>query len=313
MGTLSWGRRYLMVRPDHYRIAYAINPFMDLLDQPDRRLALEQWSVLASTLAELGARVEVMEQRPDSPDMVYAMNLGLVVADRAAPRSPGSGPARTAPAGTTARAVMSHMRYPQRRQETSSARGWFADHDMHVDVIGADGVGPCFEAGDAFPWAGELVVASGPRTDALAHKALALELGVRVRGLRIVHPAMYHLDLAFCPLDTEHALVCPAAFDPPSARALLDRIPHPHVLSVEEALSMCANSVVVDRTVVMPTCPARVRASLDAAGFTVQVVDVSQFHKGGGSIRCLTNPLDITYGRDLEIVPGGEVTGFVSA
>ncbi len=37
------------------------------------------------------------------------------------------------------------------------------------------------------------------------------------------------------------------------------------------------------------------------------LVDVSEFHKGGGSIRCLTNPVDITLGRDLLVVPGGEV------
>jgi len=37
------------------------------------------------------------------------------------------------------------------------------------------------------------------------------------------------------------------------------------------------------------------------------LVDVSEFHKGGGSIRCLTNPLDVLVGRDLPAVPGGAV------
>jgi hypothetical protein len=37
---------------------------------------------------------------------------------------------------------------------------------------------------------------------------------------------------------------------------------------------------------------------------------VSEFHKGGGSIRCLTNPLDIVVGRDLDLVPGGQVSTF---
>jgi hypothetical protein len=37
------------------------------------------------------------------------------------------------------------------------------------------------------------------------------------------------------------------------------------------------------------------------------IVDVSEFHKGGGSIRCLTNPTDIVLGRDLPSIPGGEV------
>jgi len=57
----------------------------------------------------------------------------------------------------------------------------------------------------------------------------------------------------------------------------------------------------------MPGCPDRVRAELEAAGFEVVVLDLSEFHKGGGSVRCLTNPVDVRLGRDLVHVPGGEV------
>ncbi|MFL6134707.1 MAG: amidinotransferase, partial [Nocardioidaceae bacterium] len=89
--------------------------------------------------------------------------------------------------------------------------------------------------------------------------------------------------------------------------ALLGLVPEPLVLSEEEALTFCANSVVVGRTVLMPACPPRVRAQLEAWGFDVVVVDVGEFHKGGGSIRCMTNPLDVVLGRDLSAVRGGEV------
>ncbi len=95
------------------------------------------------------------------------------------------------------------------------------------------------------------------------------------------------------------ALVCPAAFDPASVRVLMDLVPDPILLSEGEALTFCANSVVVGRTVVMPACPDRVRLELERRGFTVEIVDVSEFHKGGGSVRCMTNPLDISIGRDL--------------
>ena len=69
----------------------------------------------------------------------------------------------------------------------------------------------------------------------------------------------------------------------------------------------CANSVVVGRDIVMPACPDRVAAELERRGMRVRLVDVSEFHKGGGSIRCLTNPLDIVVGRDLDLVPGGRL------
>ncbi|MCD4533274.1 arginine deiminase-related protein [Nocardioides sp. cx-169] len=289
---LAWGRHYAVVEPTHFRIDYAINPFMDPDVQPDPARASDQWQALVGTLRGLGARVDVLAQREDAPDMVYAMNLGLGLV------RPGGDP----------HVVMSHMRYPQRRMETGSAQQWFAGRGWTTSYVGREGVGAHLEAGDAFAFGDALVVGYGPRTEELALKHLALELGVRVRGLRLTHPGMYHLDLAFCPLDSRRALVCPAALDAPSARALMELVPEPLVLTEQEALTtFAANSIVVGRTVVMPACPTRVRAQLESWGFEVVVVEVSEFHKGGGSVRCLTNPLDITLGRDLPVLARGEV------
>ncbi|MCW2851761.1 MAG: amidinotransferase, partial [Nocardioides sp.] len=39
---LAWGRHYVAVEPTHFRIDYAINPFMDPEVQPDPVLAMEQ-------------------------------------------------------------------------------------------------------------------------------------------------------------------------------------------------------------------------------------------------------------------------------
>ncbi len=294
MGTqLQWGQKYLMVEPDHFRIDYAINPFMHLDDQPDADAARAESRAIRRAVEDAGGTVERLAQRADSPDMVYAMNLGLAL------ESGDEG----------GRVVLSHMRYAQRRQETGTAAEWFAAHDFVSSYVGRDGVGAHLEAGDAFAWRGELVVGFGPRTEELALKHLATDLDVAVRGVRITHPAMYHLDLAFCPLDDERAMVCPDALDPASAEALLALVPEPLVLSEQEALStFCANSVVVGRTVIMPACPDRVRAQLEDWGFDVVIVATPEFVKAGGSIRCLTNPLDVRLGRDLVRVGGGRVT-----
>ena len=289
---LEWGRRYVMVRPDHFRIEYAINPYMDPSDQPDPRRARGQWVDLLATIEALGGTVEVVPQRADSPDMVYAMNLGLGVVR-----------------GDGAHVVMSHMRYAERRMEARSAEPWFERSGRTTAYVGRDGVGAYLEAGDVFAWRDGLVAGFGPRTEELALKHLATDLGVRVRGVRLTHPAMYHLDLAFCPLDDRRALVAPGAFDGVSASALMELVPEPLVLTDDEALTtFCANSIVIGRTVVMPEgSPERVKAQLTDWDFEVVEVDVSEFHKGGGSIRCLTNPVDITLGRDVPMLPGGQV------
>ncbi|MCW2807118.1 MAG: amidinotransferase [Marmoricola sp.] len=291
---LAWGRDYLLVEPDHFRVDYAINPFMHLDDQPDPVRTRDQWLALVAAIEAAGGTVKVMPQLPDAPDMVYAMNLGLAL--------------EAAEEGEASQVVLSHMLHPQRRMETPAASEWFAAQGFDRRTIGRDGVGAHFEAGDAFAWRGELVVGYGPRTEELGLKHLSGELGVSVRGIRITNPAMYHMDIGFCPLDDTRAMVCPDAYDEASAVALLALVPEALVLTEEEALTFCANSIVIGRTVVMPACPDRVRTQLEEWGFEVVVVEVGEFLKGGGAIRCLTNPLDVRLGRDLAPVAGGRVT-----
>ena len=184
--ALTWGRHYLMVEPNHFRVDYAINPFMHLDDQPDPVRAREQWLALVAAIEAAGGTVEVLPQLPDAPDMVYAMNLGLALEE-------ADGSARASCSRTCA------TRSAGWRRPTAEA--WFAGHGFTRRSIGRDGVGAHFEAGDAFAWRGELVVGYGPRTEELALKHLATDLGVSVRGIRITHPGMYHMDLGFCPLD----------------------------------------------------------------------------------------------------------------
>jgi len=265
---------------------------MHLDDQPDPLRARHQWLDVVAAIEAAGGTVEVLPQLPEAPDMVYAMNLGLALQETG---------------GDASRVVLSHMRYPQRRMETPEADSWFAEHGFVRRSVGRDGVGAHFEAGDAFAWRGELVVGYGPRTEELALKHLATDLGVSVRGIRITHPGMYHMDIGFCPLDETRAMVCPAAYDDASAAALLDLVPEPLVLTEEEGLAFCANSIVLGRTIVMPACTDRVRRQLETWGFEVVVVEVGEFLKGGGAIRCMTNPLDVRLGRDLALT-GSRVT-----
>jgi N-dimethylarginine dimethylaminohydrolase len=268
---LSWGRRYLMCRPEHFRVDYAINPWMDVDAPVDADLALAQWDLLAATIERAGAQVERIAQLPGNPDMVYAMNYGFVDGDHVA---------------------LSSFRFAERTAEADAAEWWFGEAGLRTTRVADAGVG-AFEAGDAFLVGDSLLVADGPRTDRATHAVLSQELGVRVATVRVVHPALYHLDLSFCPLDERRAIVAPAAWDAAGQATVARLVPEPLIIDEHEAFTFCANSVVVGDVVVMPSgTPARVARQLEAWGFSVEMVDVSELHKGGGSIRCMTLPLD---------------------
>jgi N-dimethylarginine dimethylaminohydrolase len=270
MAELAWGRRYLMCPPLHFGVLYEINPWMSRRVTVDVDAANEQWSRLVATLRDAGAEVIVMEPGPDVPDMVFTANAGLV-----------SGPTF----------VPAHFRHPQRQPETEIFASWFEENGWTVDRLPSDldheG------AGDALPFNGILLSGYRIRSDAAAGQVLSEKLGAPVRAIELVDERMYHIDLTFCPLDDRRALCAPLGWDAYGRRVVEALVPEPLWLEDDEALSFCANSVVVGRRVVMGTVPPRVGRALEAWGFEVVECPVGEFLKAGGGGRCLTLALDV--------------------
>jgi arginine dihydrolase len=275
---LAWGRRYLMCPPQHFGVLYEINPWMHREVAVDPDTAAAQWEGLAAILRSAGAEVEVMAPHPEVPDLVFTANAGLVNA------APGGG-----------RFVPAHFRHPERQPETPVNAAWFAERGWTVDRLpdDLDHEG----AGDALPFTpagGRTVLLSGYsfRSDASAATELTRLLGCPVRPVQLVDPRLYQLDLTFCPLDDRRAIVAPLGWDAYGRRVVEALVPEPLVLTDDEALSFCANSVVVDRTIVMPATPPRVGRQLEDWGFEVVECRIDEFLKAGGGCRCLTLALD---------------------
>ena len=276
MPELSWGRRYLMCPPHHFGVLYEINPWMHKEVTVTHDTAVEQWEHLADNLRVAGAEVVTMEPRPEVPDLVFTANAGIVNGNQFVP---------------------SHFRHPERRRETEIDAAWFAAEGFRVDRLPTDldheG------AGDALPFtpAGhETVLVSGYsfRSDAAAVTVLGGLVGCPIKAVQLIDPRLYHVDLTFCPLDERRAICAPMGWDSYGRKVIEALVPEPLWLEDAEALSFCANSVVVGSTVVMPSTPPRVGRQLEAWGFTVVESPVDEFLKAGGGCRCLTLALDVT-------------------
>ena len=269
--TLAWGRRFLMCPPAHFEVTYEINPWMHTEVRVDRDRAMAQWEALSATLRAAGAEVEVLEPQPGLPDLVFTANAGVINGRQFVP---------------------ARFRHEQRRAEVPVNVAWFAAHGFRVDEL-PEGVAH-EGAGDALPFRDVLVSGYRSRSDAAAHRHLSRLTGAPVRSVELVDPRLYHLDLTFCPLDDRRAMVAPLGWDGYGARVVEALVPEPLVLEDDEALSFCANSVVVETTVVMPACPPRVGRRLESWGLDVAVSPVDEFLKAGGGCRCLTLALDVS-------------------
>jgi N-dimethylarginine dimethylaminohydrolase len=269
---LDWGRRYLMCPPDAFGVVYEINPWMRTDVPVDQDLAHRQWQALVETLRRAGAEVATLSPVQGLPDMVFTANAGLVDGQRFVP---------------------SRFRHLERRPESAHAVMWFRRQGFALTQLPSHAV-QCFEgAGDALPFRGQLVAGHRFRSDQGAHAQLANLLGVSVVSLELVDPRFYHVDLTFCPLDARRAIIYPQGWAAPTRARIQQLVPEPLVLEPDEALTFCANSVVVGTTVIMPACPARVGRRLERWGFDVCVCPVDEFLKAGGGVRCLTLALDV--------------------
>ena len=278
---LSWGRRFLLCPPLHFDVTYRINPWMGSGRPVDPDKALTQWQGLADGLRAAGATVVELPPAPGLPDLVFTANAGIV---------------------DDGRVLVSRFRHAARQGESAVVARWFAEAGFDVEPIAAPLVHE--GAGDALPFRATsgrtvLVGGHGPRTQRAAHEHVARRLGVEVLPVGLVDERLYHLDMTFCPIDDRHTLIVPEAWDGEGRRRMGELVPDPLVLGREEAYRFMANAVVVGDVVFMPACTPEVERRLAAWGYVVVVVDLSEFHKAGGSLRCLTLALDV----DLEGAP----------
>lgn len=264
--------KVLMCLSPYYRVNYEINPWMKKDNQPVLDKALEQHLNLLGVYVKLGVRVEMLESVENLPDMVFTAN---------------------AAAGKDGLFVLSNFRHAERRLEQEYYKRWFLDHGFDVLLLPPH---IYFEGqGDFITLEEAHCFGYGIRSsiEALERIQKHLKLSKKIVSLRLVDDRFYHLDTCFMyikPLDA--ILYYPAAFDYESKRRIKEFRAEKIEVTEEEALTFVCNGVYVGKTVILGSKIERIEKLLRDKGLEVVTVDVSEFKKAGGSVRCLTLFLD---------------------
>lgn len=280
MSTHTWPRRVLMVRPNGYRVSYAINPHMldskGQLHSVDTERAMAQWENLAQTFAKLGLEVEVIEGHADFPDMVFCANQTLPVLDE----------------NQNMQFVLSCMHSPQRKGEVRFFREWAKARKIKCLPI----TECAFEgAGDAI-WnyeTREIYAGHGFRTQAKAYDVLAELFPLKTHRLELVDPHFYHLDTCFAVLNKNTAAYVPSAFSASSRSLLTRQFSNLIEIDLEEAKkNFAGNCVSVDgKHVVLQKGATKFVEKLKSHGFNPIEVETDEFIKAGGSVFCMKQML----------------------
>lgn len=264
--------RLLVCGPDHYRIAYEINPWMRLDRAADPSVARVQWENLTAVLEkDCGAVLERVTPVEGLPDMVFTANAGIAVHGKA---------------------ILSRFRHLERQPEEGHFARWFQEHGYEVcrmpDSLYFEG------AGDLLGFDNVWFGGYGFRTEIRAHQFVARLVGREILPIQLVDPRFYHLDTCFCPLSGGDLLWFPAAFDLYAQAVIRDRVPESKRIEVpqNEAVRFACNAVCIGTHVVVPEgCPLTMEM-LASRGYQPHAVGLSEFLKAGGAAKCLTLALD---------------------
>lgn len=257
--------RFLMCPPDYYGIEYEINPWMDLRRKADPKRARAQWEGLYELLIQrLGVAVELIDPVGGLPDMVFTANAGLVVGKRF---------------------IVANLRHPERQGESRYFREWFQARGYEMLDLPRDHV---FEGeGDGLFFQDSLFAGYQTRSDIGAHENISQLISKRVLSLELVDPRFYHLDTCFCPLDHQRALYYPKAFDAYGRSVIEHYVPRPLAVEDADALRFGCNAIVVGHGVVLSEGCEGLKRLLQGEGFEVHEINLTEYHKAGGSVKCL--------------------------
>lgn len=256
--------QFLMCSPQFFDIEYEINPWMHEDNQVDTDRAREQWENLKKTYLDLGFQVEEVEPAKGWPDMVFTANAGLVLGDK--------------------KVILSSFRYSERQGEEPFFRAWFEQNGWEVTQLDV----PFEGQGEAFLWNDQVLTGFGFRSDEHTASSLELAIGKKVIQLELVNPKFYHLDMALAPIASDLIAYNPAAFSDEAKEKIKDL--GVELIEIDEADSNAfgANLVPIGDTIIMAQGTTKLNQQLKDKGYKVIELDMSEFRKSGGGVRCLT-------------------------
>ena len=262
-----------MCPPTHFEVTYAINPWMDTTVPVDVERAQLQWEVLRNTYLSLGHRSTSSTRCRASPTWSSPPTAGSSSAGARTARSSGS-PSAAAEGGAYATWLTDHGYRGGRARQTNEGEGDFL------------ALGRMILAGTGFRTSLERAHRGrqGPRPPgrlARARRPAVLPPRHRDRGARRRQrrgPGRHRL--------------LPGRLQPAQPAHPARPVPRrDHRAREEDALVLGLNAVSDGHHVVCPAAATGLRCELSERGYTPVPVDLGEFLKSGGSVKCCTMEL----------------------
>ncbi len=228
------------------------------LGKPDYKTALRQHQNYVEALRACGLTVITLPAAEGVPDSCFVEDTALL---------------------TRRCAIIARLGAPSRQGEEVEVRELLRGYFNHIESIEAPGT---VEPGDIMMVGNHFYIGLSDRTnDAGAHQLISLLEKYGSSGSTVEMSEMLHLKTGVSYLENNTLVACGEFLFKP-AFANFD------LIAIDPDEASAANCVWVNGTVIAPAGFAKSIAKIEAVGYPVIPVDVSEFQKLDGGLSCLS-------------------------
>jgi len=263
---VSIDRQLFLCPPTFLNLSYEINPWMDK-DRPfSHERALHQWENLVNLYKSLVPQhTKVVEPKENLTELCFFGDSVFAHKNKA---------------------VFSRFATEERFPETEYVMNYLASLGFEGERVPEE---ISFEgSGETMMWNGNILVGYGKRSSSEIVDYLKTTFNCNVYGFELIDPKYYHLDTAMCPISNDLIAVYEPAFSEESKQTIKSLGCEILYLSEQDANEFALNSIVIDNHVIVNQDAVNFQNQLRNRGFNVHPIDISEFIKFGGGIKCLT-------------------------
>jgi N-dimethylarginine dimethylaminohydrolase len=253
--------------PTYLELSYEINPWMRKGAPFDRALAIAQWESLVAAYRKIDGRgrIEIAPAREGLTELCFFGDSVFLCQGKA---------------------LFGSFRHKEREPEGPYVKEYLLSRGFRGPQVPP---GTVFEgAGETLYFQDKIIFGFGKRSDEVVRHFLRQTFKKDVIDLEMEKADFYHLDTAFFPIRDDLIAYYPGAFGPIDTATIESLECEKIVVSEKEARAFACNSVVWGGVVFMSQGAPELRREIEKRGIEVQEIDISEFLKFGGGLKCLT-------------------------
>ena len=259
-------KKILLCPPVYYDIEYSINPWMHIEEKVNKKDVLSEYKELKKLYDKLQIPYDELTPTNGLPDQVYTTDTGV-------------------PVGKIF--IKSNFRYGQRKPESAVSAAYFEKKGYAVynlpPTVSFEGQGDLVRADHTY------FMGWGQRTSYEAEDFLIHALQKEVVTLQLTNPNFFHLDTCFAPLSQNIAIYYPGAFTDEGKQTLDEYFEDLIAVYRNDANAFACNVIKIDNHILVnKNISDNLKKTLENYGFTVHGLKMTEYLKGGGSVKCVS-------------------------